>query len=157
MKMLLSVFIGIALAVVVGRAEGPIDTASNVAKGAVDTAANVGHKVVRGTKRVVHRIADVFEPEPDAHRVDVTLSDDKIDMPAKVHPGKTAFVVHNTGKQTHGFQVESDAGAYEFEHDVKPGQTKVLHVSLTRGSYSVRSSAGKQGDEKAATSTLTVH
>src|SRR4051794_26415732 len=98
MKMFFSGFVVIALSIVIARAEGPVDTAANVAKDAVDTAAHVGHKVARGTKRVVHRIADVFEPEADAHRVEVTVSDDKIDVPARVKPGKTAFVVHNTGK-----------------------------------------------------------
>jgi hypothetical protein len=156
MKMFFCALIGLALSVVVARAEGPVDTAKNVTKDAVDTAANVGHKVVRGTKRVVHKIADAVTPEPDARRIDVTVSEDKIDMPAKVKPGKTAFVVHNTGKETRGFAVESDAGAYEFEHDVRPGQTKVLHVSLSKGSYSVRSSAANKANEKGASTTLTV-
>ena len=156
MKKLLCTLIGMALSLVIVRAEGPVDTATNVAKDAVDTAANVGHKVVRGTKRVIHRIADAVTPEPDAHRVEVTVSDDRIDMPAKTHPGKTAFVVHNAGQQPRSFEVEGDADNYQFEHDVKPGQTKVLHVPMTRGTYTVHSSAAKQPKEKGANATLTV-
>ena len=148
----ISLILGISLAVT--RAEGPVDTAANVAHDAVDTAKNVGHKVVRGTKRVVHRVADAVTPESDARRVEVTVSDNGIDMPRKVKPGKTAFVVHNTGHGIHSFEVDGDAGDYEFEHDVRPGETKVLHVTLTRGTYAVRA-AGEHGRNATLTS-LTV-
>lgn len=145
----------LTISVVLARAEGPVDTAANVAHDTVDTAKNVGHKVVRGTKRVVHRVADAITPESDARRVDVTVSDDRIDMPARVGSGKTAFVVRNTGHRTHNFEVDGDAGDYEFQNAVRPQQTKVLHVPLTRGTYSVRSwSADKQ--KQAANTTVTV-
>lgn len=123
------------------QAEGPVDTAANVAHGAVDTAKNVTHSVVRGTKNAIHRVADAVTPESDANAVEVTLSDRRIDVPARIKPGKTAFVVHNTTHHTHNFQVAGPSGDYEFAHAVRPGQTKVLNVPLDRGTYDVRSTA----------------
>jgi hypothetical protein len=136
------------------RAEGPVDTAANVAHDAVDTAKNVGHKVVRGTKRVVHRVADAVTPESDARRVDVTVSDDRIDMPSSIQPGKTAFVVHNAGNKTHNFEVDGDAGDYEFEHQLRPGQTKVLHVRVTKGPCTIRSLGSQPHKERSMTLTV---
>jgi len=139
MKTILALVFTLALSVAFLRAEGPVDRAADVAHNTVDTAKNVGHTVVRGTKRVVHKIADVFTPEADAHHVEVTLSDDGVDMPAKLQSGKTAFIVHNSGHKTHNFEIDGDNDDYEFEHAVKPGQTKVLHVDLNGGGYAAYS------------------
>ena len=107
MKLPLSTIIAVALPLGVAWAEGPVEKATEVAEDAADTAKNVGHKVVKGTKKVVNKVVDAVTPDPDARRVDVTLSNDKIDMPTSLEPGKTAFVVKNTGTEKHNFVVQA--------------------------------------------------
>jgi len=155
MKLPLSTIIVLALSVGVAWAEGPVEKAGEVATDAVDTAKNVGHKVVKGTKEVVHKVVGAVTPDPDARRVDVTLSDDKIDMPTSLEPGKTAFVVKNTGIEKHNFVVHGDDGSHKFTADLPPNETKVLHVHLKRGTYTAYSPV--DGSRKKGTeTTLTV-
>jgi hypothetical protein len=151
MKLPLSTIIVVALSVGVAWAEGPVEKAGDVAADAVDTAKNVGHKVVKGTKEVVHKVVGAATPNPDARRVDVTLSDDKIDMPTSLEPGKTAFVVKNTGTEKHNFVVHGNDGSHEFTADLPPNETKVLHIQLKRGTYTAYSSV--DGNRKKGTET----
>src|SRR3982074_2000801 len=83
----------------------------------VDTAENVVHSTVRGTKKAARTVAhgvkkaadtveDAFTPDSDARRVDVTITENRIDMPTQLRSGKTAFVVKNAGKTTQNFEVE---------------------------------------------------
>ena len=83
----------------------------------VDTAENVVHSTVRGTEKAARTVAhgvknaadtveDAVSPDSDARRVDVTVNDNRIDMPTRLKPGKTAFVVKNAGKTTQNFEVE---------------------------------------------------
>ena len=156
MKLPLSTIIAVALSLGVVWAEGPVEKAGEVAEDAVDTAKNVGHKVVKGTKEVVHKVVGAVTPDPDARRVDVTLSDDKIDMPTSLEPGKTAFVVKNTGTEKHNFVVHGNDGSHKFTADLQPNETKVLHVQLKRGTYSAYSPL--DGHPKKGTETkVTVH
>src|SRR2546430_9268038 len=128
MKLSLSTIIAVALSLGVVWAEGPVEKAGDVAEDAVETAKNVGHKVVKGTKEVVHKVVGAVTPEPDARRVDVTLSDDKIDMPTSLETGKTAFVVKNTGTEKHNFVVHGNDGSHKLTADLPPNETKVLDV-----------------------------
>ena len=155
MKLPLSTIIAVALSVGVARAEGPAEKAADVAEDAVETAKNVGHKVVKGTKEVVHKVVGAVTPDPDARRVDVTLSDDKVDVPTSLEPGKTAFVVKNTGTEKHNFVVHGKDGSHKFTADLQPNETKVLHVQLKHGTYTAYSSV--DGNRKKGTeTTLTV-
>jgi hypothetical protein len=155
MKLSLSTIIAVALSLGVVWAEGPVEKAGEVAEDAVDTAKNVGHKVVKGTKEVVHKVVGDATPAPDARRVDVTLSNDKIDMPTSLEPGRTAFVVKNTGTEKHNFVVRGNDGSHKFTADLQPNETKVLHLQLKRGSYTAYSSV--DGNRKKGTeTTLTV-
>jgi hypothetical protein len=117
------------------RAEGPVDTATNIAHDTVDTAKNVGHSVAKGTKKAAKKVEDALTPDSDARPVNVTLSDDRIDMPETAEPGKTAFVVKNGGTESHGFEVKGNGTHRKFHTDVAPNETKVLHVDLKRGTY----------------------
>jgi hypothetical protein len=127
-----------------------------------DTAKNVVHSTVKGTKEAAHTVAnvrrkvvdkveDVFTPEPDAKRVDVTVTDNDVDLPASVRPGKTAFIVKNNGKTTQNFELVGEDVDREFMNAPKPGETKVLHANLERGTYKVYSpdSNGEKGTAKA--------
>jgi hypothetical protein len=156
MKLSLSTIIAVALSLgVLWAEEGPVDKATDVAADAVDTAKNVGKKVVKGTKKAVNKVVDAVTPDPDARRVDVTLSNDKIDMPTNLEPGKTAFVVKNTGNEKHNFVVRGKNGTHKFMVDLQPNETKVLHVQLKRGSYTAYSPLDGH-PKKGTETTLTV-
>ena len=127
-----------------------VDTARNVVNSTVRGTEKAAQTVAHGAKTAVDKVADAFTPEPDAHRVDVSLNDDNIDMPTSVGPGKTAFVVKNSGKTTKNFQLAGHGIDHEFLNPPKPGETKVLHVTLKRGTYTVysRNAGGEKGTEK---------
>ena len=121
----------------VTRAQGPAEKAADVAEDTVDTAKHIGHSVAKGTKKAANTVVDALTPDPDARRLNVTLTDYHINMPGSTKPGKTAFVVKNDGKRRHSFEVVGNGTDKKFLTDVAPNQTKVLHVDLTRGSYTV--------------------
>ena len=156
MKLFLSTIIAVALSVGVVWAEGPVEKAKDVAEDTAETAKDVGHKVVKGTKKVVNKVVDAVTPDPDARRVDVTLSDEKIDMPTSLETGKTAFVVKNVGNEKHNFVVRGKDGTHKFIVELQPNETKVLHVQLKRGTYSAYSPLDGH-PKKGTETTLTVH
>ena len=112
-------------------------SAQNPVKDTVDTASNVGHAAARHTKEAVETVAEAVTPEPDARRVDVTMTEYKFDMPTELKPGKTAFVVKNTGKKKHNLQIKGAGVDQKFQKNLAPGETRVLHVVLERGTYEV--------------------
>jgi uncharacterized cupredoxin-like copper-binding protein len=126
-----------------------------VAEDTAETAKNVGHSVAKGTKKAVNTVVDALTPDADARRVDVTLGEYKIDMPTSLKPGKTAFVVKNAGKQKHNFEVKGDGTDQKFITDLTPKQTKVLHVRLKRGTYTVYCPVG-DNQKKGMETSLTV-
>ena len=132
----------------------------------VDTAENVVHSTVRGTEKAARTVAhgvknaadtveDAVSPDSDARRVDVTVSDNRIDMPTQLKPGKTAFVVKNAGKTTQNFEVEGRSVDRKFAAAPNPGETKVLHVILKRGTYTAYS-PGKEANKRTAAVILRV-
>jgi uncharacterized cupredoxin-like copper-binding protein len=135
MKIFCSIIFAVTISTGTVRAEGPIHKAADVAEDTAETAKNVGHSVVKGTKKAVNTVVDALTPDPDARRVDVTLSEYKIDMPTGLKPGKTAFVVRNAGKHTHSFAVRGNGTDLKFATSVSRNKTKVLHVTLKRGTY----------------------
>src|ERR1700737_1630757 len=119
-----------------------VATATAIAQ--VDTAENVVHSTVRGTEKAARRVAhgvkkaadtveDAVTPDADARRVDVTVTDDRIDMPTQLKPGKTAFVVKNTGRTAQNFEVEGRSVDRKFAAAPNPGQPTLMHVSLNGG------------------------
>src|ERR1043166_368508 len=135
MKTLLSFILTSALSITFARAVEPVDTAANVARDTAETAKNVGKTAARKTKEAAETVKDALTPEPDARHVNVTLTDYQIEMPTSLRRGKTAFIVRNGGKHKHNFEVSGNGTDQKFYFDVKPGETKVLHVKLTRGTY----------------------
>jgi uncharacterized cupredoxin-like copper-binding protein len=119
------------------RAEGPAEKAADIAQDTVDTAKNVGHSVANGAKKAGRKVADALTPDSDARAFDVTLKEYGINMPATAEPGKTAFVVKNEGKQSHSFEVVGNGTDQKFHTNVPPNETKVLHVNLKKGTYTV--------------------
>jgi uncharacterized cupredoxin-like copper-binding protein len=137
MKTFFSIILAVAMSIGILRAEGPSEKAAEVAQDTADTAKNVGRSVARGTKKAVNTVVDALTPDPDARRVDVRLSEYKIDMPTSLKPGKTAFVVKNAGKKKHNFQIKGNGTDQKFINNLAPSETKVLHVQLKRGTYDV--------------------
>ena len=132
-----------------------VDTAENVAHSAVRGAKNAAKTVAHGAKRAADTVVDAVTPDSDARRVDVTVTDNRIDMPTHLKPGKTAFVVKNAGKTTQNFEVEGRSIDRKFVAAPNPGETKVLHVILKRGTYTAYS-PDKEGNKRIAEVTLRV-
>ena len=145
----------IVAAVATATAIAQVDTAENVVNSTVRGTEKAARTVAHGVKKAADTVEDAVTPDSDARRVDVTVTDDRIDMPAQLKPGKTAFVVKNAGKTTQNFEVEGQSVDRKFAAAPKPGQTKVMHVVLKRGTYTVYS-PGKNGDQAAPKATLRV-
>src|SRR6266404_5588445 len=148
-------FFSIVFAGVISTAVGQVDTAENVVHSTVRGTEKAARTVAHGVKKAADTVEDAFTPDSDARRVDVTITEDRIDMPTQLRPGKTAFVVKNAGKTAQNFQVEGRSVDRKFVAAPNPGQTKVLHVYLKRGTYSVYS-PGKTGDKGTPNATLRV-
>jgi uncharacterized cupredoxin-like copper-binding protein len=114
-----------------------------------------GRAVVDGTKKAAAAVADAVTPDKDAHRVDVKLADHRIELPKKVAPGKTAFVVTNAGTTKHNFEVEGQGLEKKFMLDLAPNETKTLHVELKPGTYKLSCPLADHG-EKGMTTELKV-
>lgn len=113
------------------------------------TTKDVTRKVVKTTKRAVNRVeAAVREPDADARKVDVKVNDKGVQMPKDLAAGKTAFVVTNTGKEAHNFEIEGSGIDKSFWFALAPDQTKTMQVELKAGSYeadcTVKGHAGKE-------------
>ena len=148
-------FLSIVFAGLISTAVAQVDTAENVVHSTVRGTEKAARTVAHGVKKAADTVEDAFTPDSDARRVDVTITEDRIDMPTQLRPGKTAFVVKNAGKSTQNFEVEGRSVDRKFVAAPNPGQTKVLHVYLKRGTYSVYS-PGKTGDKGTPNATLRV-
>ncbi|HWX27827.1 MAG TPA: cupredoxin domain-containing protein [Steroidobacteraceae bacterium] len=76
---------------------------------------------------------------PDSAKglVEVKLTEYKIEMPASVSAGATTFTVTNTGKETHGFEVEGNGIEKALKPRLKKGESGSLQVDLKPGTYKV--------------------
>jgi iron uptake system EfeUOB component EfeO/EfeM len=151
MKTLLSIVFAGLMSTTVAQ----VDTAENVARSTVRGTEKAARTVAHGVKKAADTVEDAFTPDTDARRVDVTVTDDRIDMPTQLKPGKTAFVVKNAGRTAQNFEVEGQTVDRKFAAAPKPGQTKVMHVTLKRGTYTVYS-PGKEENKRTAEVTFRV-
>jgi multidrug efflux pump subunit AcrA (membrane-fusion protein) len=148
-------FFSMVFAGMISTAVAQVDTAENVVNSTVRGTEKAARTVAHGVKQAADTVEDAVTPDSDARRVDVTVTDDRIDMPTQLKPGKTAFVVKNAGKTTQNFEVEGQSVDRKFAAAPNPGQTKVLHVILKRGTYSAYS-PGKEGNKRTAELTIRV-
>jgi len=137
MKTFFPIILALAIPISSVQGQGPGERAAGVAQDTADTAKNVGRSIARGTENAVNTVVGALKPDPDARRVNVTLSEYKIDMPTSLRPGKTAFVVKNAGKKKHNFEIKGNGIDRKFVTNLGPNETKVLHVVLQRGTYDV--------------------
>jgi hypothetical protein len=148
-------FLSIVFAGLISTATAQVDTAENVARSTVRGTEKAARTVAHGAKKAADTVEDAFTPDSDARRVDVTMTGDRIDVPTQLKPGKTAFVVKNGGETAQNFEVEGRNVDRKFASAPNPGQTKVLHVILKRGTYTVYS-PGKDGNARTAAVTFRV-
>jgi iron uptake system EfeUOB component EfeO/EfeM len=111
------------------------EKASDAANTAVEKTKEAGRAVAKTTKKAANAVVDAVTPDADANKVNVKVTEDSIDMPKSVEPGKTAFVVKNSGKENHNFEVRGHGIDKKFMLALAPDQTKVLHVDLKTGQY----------------------
>ena len=137
MKTFISILLAASVSVGIAQGQRAGDRAAEAAQDTADTVKNVGHSVVRGTKEAVDTAADALTPDRDARRVDVALSEYKIDMPTSLNPGKTAFIVKNAGKKKHNFEIKGNGINQKLRTNLGPNEAKVLHVVLKRETYDV--------------------
>lgn len=114
-----------------------------------------GRAVADATKKATETVVDAVTPDSDANKVNVTVTEDSIDMPKSVESGKTAFVVKNSGKEKHNFEVRGHDIDKKFFLALQPNQTKVLHVDLKPGKY--KASVLMDDEKKTINVNLTVH
>jgi hypothetical protein len=139
-------FLSIVFTGLISTAVGQVDTAENVVRSTVRGTKEAAETVAHGAKKAVDTVVDAVTPDSDARRVDVTVTDDRIDMPTQLKPGKTAFVVKNAGRTTQNFEVTGRSVDRKFVAAPHSGETKVLHVYLKRGTYTAYA-PGKDGNK----------
>ena len=121
-------------------------TADTLDKAAQKTK-EAGRAVADTTRKAVDSTVDAVTPDKDARKVDVTLTEHKINMPKSISAGKTAFVVTNNGKDKHNFEIEGQGLDKKFMLNIAPNDTKTLHVELKPGTYKVLCPVGDHATE----------
>ena len=113
------------------------------------TTRKVGRTVAKTTRDTVNRVeAAVREPDADARKVDVKVNDGGVQMPRSLSAGKTAFVVTNTGKEEHNFEIEGSGMEKSFWFALGPNQTKTMQVDLRPGTYDAVCTAEAHGGKE---------
>jgi hypothetical protein len=102
-----------------------------------DKTVEAGQSVVAETKKAAEAVKDAVTPSSDARKVDVTLKNHFIEIPRDLAAGKTAFVVHNAGKEPQNFKIEGQGIDKSFLLAIDPSDTKTFEVDLRPGDYKV--------------------
>jgi len=74
--------------------------------------------------------------------VEVNLKEYEIDMPDSIPAGPVTFKVTNIGHHDHTFRIEGKGIDQKIDPNLKEGQTKDLHVTLTAGQYRITCPVG---------------
>ena len=99
------------------------------------------------TKKAAETVKDAVTPSADARKVEVTLTNNHIEMPRDVAAGKTAFVVHNNGHAKQNFKIEGQGVDKSFFLAIEPNDSKTLELDLKPGDYKVFV-PGKENESK---------
>jgi uncharacterized cupredoxin-like copper-binding protein len=132
-----------------------VEKSKELGRKTVEKTKEAGRAVAEGTKKATAAAKDAVTSDSDARKVDVTLSEHKIDMPMQLASGKTAFVVRNAGKYEHSFEIAGEGLDKKFLLAVDPNETKTLDVDLKPGTYKVRCPV-KGHEAKGMEASLTV-
>jgi uncharacterized cupredoxin-like copper-binding protein len=137
-----TIYVSLALAAAMASAsaverrtlgERTTDSLSKVGEGIKDT----GRTIANTTKKAGESVVDAVTPDRDARRVDVNLTENRIEMPRTISSGKTAFVVRNEGREKHNFEIEGQDIDKKFMTSLGPDESRVLHADLAPGNYKV--------------------
>ena len=112
-----------------------------------ETTKEVTNAVVKKTQETVAAVEDAIDkPDADAKKVEVKITDKGVQMPNHLAAGKTAFVVTNSGKEKHNFEIEGQSLEKSFWLAIAPGASKTMQVTLKPGTYEVdcKLHAGKE-------------
>ena len=121
-----------------------------VSKAVVETTKETSKAVAKKTKETVKAIEHKMDtPDPDARKVNVTITDGGVQMPGSLRPGKTAFIVTNSGKQNHNFEIEGENLDKSFWFAIAPKNSKTMQVDLKPGSYEAHCSVGEHANKEA--------
>ncbi|HYJ06902.1 MAG TPA: cupredoxin domain-containing protein [Chthoniobacterales bacterium] len=121
-----------------------------VSKAVVKTTKETSKAVAKKTKETVKAIEHKIDtPDADARKVNVTITDGGVQMPASLRPGKTAFVVTNSGKQKHNFEIEGEHLDKSFWFAIAPKDSKTMQVDLKPGSYDAHCNIGEHANKEA--------
>jgi hypothetical protein len=122
------------------------EVSKTVAKETKEAAKTVAKKTKETVKAIEHKIDT---PDPDARKVNVTITDGGVQMPASLRPGKTAFIVTNSGKQKHNFEIEGENLDKSFWFAIAPKDSKTMQVDLKRGTYEAHCSVADHANKEA--------
>lgn len=122
------------------------EVSKTVAKKTKETAKTVANKTTETVKAIEHKIDT---PDADARKVNVTITDGGVQMPASLRPGKTAFIVKNSGKQKHNFEIEGEHLDKSFWFAIAPKDSKTMQVELKPGTYDAHCSIGEHANKEA--------
>jgi hypothetical protein len=121
-----------------------------VTKAVVDTTKETSKTVAKKTKETVKAIEHKIDaPDADARKVNVTINDGGVQMPKSLPAGKTAFIVKNSGKQKHNFEIEGEHLDKSFWFAIDPKESKTMQVELKRGTYEAHCSVDDHANKEA--------
>ena len=121
-----------------------------------EAAKEVSDAVVKKTKETVAAVEHkIDQPDADARKVAVKVTDKGVQMPRSLTAGKTAFIVTNAGQQNHNFKITGSGLDESFWFTITPGSNKTMQVDLKAGSYDAACSVAEH-DGKEPKVKLTV-
>lgn len=110
----------------------------------------ISKTVAKKTKETVKAIEHKIDaPDADARKVNVTITDAGVQMPATLRPGKTAFIVKNSGKQKHNFEIQGEHLDKSFWFAIAPNESKTMQVNLKSGSYEAHCGVNEHANKEA--------
>ena len=99
--------------------------------------------VLAGCKSSQHAGANLSATKTAAGAtVPVEPDDYVIRMPETVPPGEIVLQIHNVGKHDHNIKISDPGVEAQVAHNLKPGETAELRVTLAPGVYHVTCPVG---------------
>ena len=118
---------------VVFAQEGPAEKAKDVVEDTAETAKDAAKSTAKGVKKAVQEVTG----DVSAHKVSVAMTEYHFTMPSTVRPGLTTFVIKNTGRKEHTFEIKGEGIDQKLSPNPKPGQTETMKVDLKPGTYTI--------------------
>jgi uncharacterized cupredoxin-like copper-binding protein len=134
MKILFSIIVSAAISFGVARAE---ETVTEKAKDAVEDTAEATKDAAKKTAKTVKKAVKSATSKVSGHHINVTMTEYHFDMPTTAKAGKTTFMIKNSGKKAHAFEIKGQGIDQKLSPNVKAGETRTLEVDLKPGTYNI--------------------